>query len=414
MARTVHIVGAGLAGLAAAVELTRAGQAVVVHEAANNAGGRCRSYHDPALDMVIDNGNHLVLSGNHAVMRYLDAIGSRGALRGPEEASFTFVDLASNVRWTLRLSEGRLPWWMFDRRSRAPDTTAIDYLPMLKLLWASSAATVGDVLACKGPAYDRFLQPLLLAALNIDPRHGSAKLAAGVLYETITRGGQACHPLIAHGLSEAFIEPAIKFIHQRGGTVRLGHRLRSVGFDADRAVSLDFGEDSVALAAGDKVILAVPPSVAVSLVPGITAPNEFCGIVNAHFAFQHPSQTPAMIGAVNATVEWLFVFPDRLSVTISGANHLMDADRDGLAQKIWYEVTRMLNISAPLPPWQIVRERRATFAATPAQDAMRPKPETTWSNLVLAGDWTATGLPATIEGAVRSGVRAAQLVGARQ
>lgn len=414
MARQVHIVGAGMAGLSAAVELSRAGQAVVVHEAANNAGGRCRSYHDPALDMVIDNGNHLVLSGNQAVMRYLDAIGSRAALRGPDEAAFAFVDLASNARWTVRLSEGRLPGWMFDSRARAPDTTALDYLPMAKLLWASSTATVGDVLACKGPAYDRFLQPLLLAALNIDPRFGSARLSANVLRETLSQGGRACHPLIAHGLSEAFIEPAINFIRQRGGDVRLGHRLRAVRFEGGRVASLDFGEDSIALDDGDAVILAVPPTVAVSLVPGITAPDAFCGIVNAHFAFQHPSQTPAMIGAVNATVEWLFVFPDRLSVTISGANHLMDVDRDGLAQKIWYDVTRMLNISAPLPRWQIVRERRATFAATPAQDAMRPKSETPWSNLVLAGDWTATGLPATIEGAVRSGVRAAQLVGQRQ
>ena len=302
---------------------------------------------------------------------------------------------------------------MFDRRARVPDTTALDYLPIAKLLWASPRATVGDVLACKGPAYDRFLQPLLLAALNIDPRFGSAKLAANVLRETISQGGRACHPLIAHGLSDAFVEPAINFIRQRGGAVQLGHRLRAIGFEGDRAVSLDFGEDGITLDADDAVVLAVPPTVATSLVPGVTAPDEFCGIVNAHFAFQHPSQTPAMIGAINATVEWLFVFPDRLSVTISGANHLMDTDRDGLAQKIWYDVTRMLNISAPLPRWQIVRERRATFAATPAQDAMRPKTETSWSNLALAGDWTATGLPATIEGALRSGVRAAQLVGQR-
>jgi len=412
MARTVHIIGAGVAGLSSAVELTEQGQAVVVHEAASNAGGRCRSYHDPALDMLIDNGNHLVLSGNHAVMRFLDMIGARQALHGADTASFSFVDLADNTRWTLRMSEGRVPWWIFDANARAPGTTVLDHLPMLKLLWASPESRIGDAIACEGPVYDRFLHPLLLAALNIDPREGSAKLAAGVLGETITRGGRTCHPLIAHGLSQAFIDPAIAAIERRGGSVRLGRRLRALGVDGARVSTLDFGDgDTIPLTPGDAVVLAVPPTVAASLIPGLSVPTEFSGIVNAHFKFQHPSQGPAMLGAVNGTVEWLFVFPDRLSVTISGANRLMDADREGLAQKIWYEVTRMLGISAPLPPWQIVRERRATFAATPAQDAMRPPAETSLANLVLAGDWTQTGLPATIEGAVRSGVRAAQLIG---
>jgi hypothetical protein len=181
-----------------------------------------------------------------------------------------------------------------------------------------------------------------------------------------------------------------------------------MGYGEGRVLSLDFGDDTVTLAPDDAVILAVPPTVAAALVPNLRAPDDFCGIVNAHFAYRHPQQTPAMIGAVNALPEWVFLFPDRVSTTISGANHLMDADRDGLAQKIWYDVTRVLQITAPLPKWQIVRERRATFAATPKQDAMRPRPDTSWSNLVLAGDWTATGLPATIEGAVRSGFDAAQ------
>src|SRR6202007_1494398 len=99
--RMVHVVGAGLAGLAAAVRLARRGARVTLHEAAGQAGGRCRSYHDPALGMVIDNGNHLLLSANHAAAGYLRTIGATNCLIGPPGADFAFVDLASGARWVL-------------------------------------------------------------------------------------------------------------------------------------------------------------------------------------------------------------------------------------------------------------------------------------------------------------------------
>jgi len=114
---------------------------------------------------------------------------------------------------------------------------------------------------------------------------------------------------------------------------------------------------------------------------------------------------------VNGTVEWLFCFKHRVSVTISAADRLLDIPRETLARKIWEEVAIVAGLPNAMPPWQIVRERRATFAATPAQNARRPGSATAWSNLFLAGDWTDTGLPATIEGAVRSGNRSADLAG---
>ena len=105
MARTVHIIGAGLAGLAAAVRLEPSAK-VVVHEATAYPGGRCRSFYDRTIGMTIDNGNHLVLSGNKSVLSYAEAIGSSGGLVGPAAADFPFVDLASNERWTLRINDG--------------------------------------------------------------------------------------------------------------------------------------------------------------------------------------------------------------------------------------------------------------------------------------------------------------------
>ena len=412
MPRSIHIIGAGLAGLAAAVRLVAQGVRVIVYEATNQAGGRCRSYHDPALGIMIDNGNHLVLSGNRAALAYLDTIGARDHLVGPSTASFPFIDLATGERWTLRANDGPMPWWIFDRNRRVPGTRARDYLSLLRLLRAAPGATIGDVLDCKGPLYERLVRPLLLAALNTEPPGSSANLAAAVIRETLASGGRSYRPLVARdGLSAAFVEPALRFVEASGGTVTFGQRLRAFAFDPHRVTALDFGEVSVPLRPGDAVVLAVPPVVASSLVSGLTTPTEFRAIVNAHFRVEPPAGLPPITGIINGTAEWLFAFHDRLSVTISSADRLLDTPREELASRIWREVAEIAGIAGLLPPWQIVRERRATFAALPREGAKRPAPHTRWNNLLLAGDWTATGLPATIEGAIRSGNRAAGLIG---
>jgi hypothetical protein len=189
--------------------------------------------------------------------------------------------------------------------------------------------------------------------------------------------------------------------------------LRALALAQHEVAALDFGEDELAIGDSDRVILAVPPVVAADLVPGLTTPSQFRAIVNAHYRIAPPAGLASIIGIVNGTVEWLFSFPDRLSVTISAADRLLDVSRETLAQTIWSEVAAVAGLPKALPPWQIVRERRATFAATPAEDAKRPPARTAWRNLVLAGDWTQTGLPATIEGAIRSGNRAADKVSDR-
>ncbi len=158
------------------------------------------------------------------------------------------------------------------------------------------------------------------------------------------------------------------------------------------------------------MILGVPPWIAKDLVPRLTAPDEFRGILNAHFHITPPRGQPAILGVVNGQIEWLFAFPDRLSVTISSADRLIDRPRDELAAEIWREAAALTGLPADLPPWQIVKEKRATFAVTPAQNAKRPDSRTQWANVVLAGDWIQTGLPATIEGAVRSGYKAASII----
>jgi predicted NAD/FAD-dependent oxidoreductase len=174
--------------------------------------------------------------------------------------------------------------------------------------------------------------------------------------------------------------------------------------------ALDFGDMSIQLTSGDAVVLAVPAPAAAALVPELATPTEFRAIVNAHFRIDPPADLAPMIGVVNGMAQWLFAFPGRLSVTISAADHLLDRSREDLAQRIWREVAAIAHLANAMPAWQIVRERRATFAALPREEAKRPDAGTAWENLVLAGDWTRTGLPATIEGAIRSGARAADIL----
>jgi squalene-associated FAD-dependent desaturase len=407
----IHVVGAGIAGLSAAVRLADAGREVVVHEAASFAGGRCRSYPDPTLGLVIDNGNHLMLSGNHAALDYLDRIGSRETLHDPGVAIFDFVDLKSGERWRLDLSEGRIPWWLFDKKRRAPGTALREYFAPLGVFMKGRGATVGEAMGCEGPLYERLWRPILTSALNTDPPESSAALTAALLRETLAAGGKACHPLFAaHGLATSFIDPALAFLAARGSPVRFRDRLRAIRFEGERAVALDFDRAEQKLGVEDSVILGVPPWVANELLPGLTTPDEFRGILNVHFHIAPPRGQPAILGVVNGETEWLFAFPDRLSVTISNADRLIDCPRDELAVEIWGEAATLTGLASDLPPWQIVKEKRATFAATPAQDAKRPDSRTPWANVVLAGDWVQTGLPATIEGAVRSGYKAASIL----
>jgi squalene-associated FAD-dependent desaturase len=415
MQKTVHIIGAGISGLSAAVRLANANYKVHVHEATQQAGGRCRSYFDAATSLTIDNGNHLLLSGNRHAVAYAKSIGTEAGLVGPKRAQFPFVDLATGKRWQLDLGESRLPLWVFDKARRVPDTGLSDYLALTPLVWAGTDKLVGKSIPCEGTLYQRLVQPLLLAALNVDPPEGSAGLAGAIVRETLLAGGQACRPLIAReGLSAVLVEPAIRLLQAKGASIRFGHELRGFAMSADKISELQFGDDTVALAPDDAVVLAVPPRPAASLLPGLRTPSKFRAIVNAHFRFDPPPAAAPILGVVGGLVEWLFAFPGRLSVTISNADRLVDMPREELAQAIWRDICNAAGIegetATALPPWQIVRERRATFEATPEQNALRPGPVTERKNLFLAGDWTDTGLPATIEGSVRSGDRAADLV----
>lgn len=411
----VHIVGAGLAGLSAALRLTEAGMPVTVYEAAGHAGGRCRSYFDDTLGRDIDNGNHLLMSGNRSAMAYLRLIGAEDTLLRAPRALFPFVDLRTGQQWTVRLNRGPIPWWIFSPSRRVADTRAMDYLGGLRLAVANRDATVADLFGRNPTLFERFWEPLAVAALNTSAREGAAALLWPIMTETLGRGDARSRPCIArHGLSRSFVDPALAWLRERGADVVFNRRVRGIGFEGRRAGALEAGKNPVTLGPGDSVVLAVPPTAAQGLVPGLTAPTDARPIVNAHFLLDRAIELPGglpLLGLVGGTAQWLFVREDIVSVTISAAEAEVGRPAASLAKAIWSDITRACGLGDdPLPKYRIVKEKRATFAQTPDQMRRRPEARTAYANLVIAGDWTDTRLPATIEGAIRSGENAAKLL----
>ncbi|HEX3953146.1 MAG TPA: hydroxysqualene dehydroxylase HpnE [Stellaceae bacterium] len=411
----VHVVGAGLAGLAAAVALAGQGRAVTLHESGTHAGGRCRSFHDAELGCRIDNGNHLLLTGNTAALAYIDQIGALDTFEPPAEAAIPFIDLVSGERWAIRPSRGAVPWWILSARRRVPGTRARDYLDMLKLWRAAPEDTLADALAPDTVLFRRLWEPLAVAALNTGAAEASAPLFRHLLTQTIGRGAAACRPLLARqGLSESLVDPALAFLRERGCEIRYGARLRAIEFGRERVTQLGFDGETQPLGPTDSVVLAVPAAIAARLVPGLIVPDDYAPIVNGHFRYDLPPDAPPFLGVVGGTAEWVFRKPGIASVTVSAADRIVDRPAEELREVLWRDVTSALGLPpSAAPAARIVKERRATFRATPAQLKRRPAAATKWNNLQLAGDYVDTGLPATIEGAIRSGFAAATQMGQR-
>jgi hypothetical protein len=254
-----------------------------------------------------------------------------------------------------------------------PGTRLADYAALAKLMKRADVP-ISSVIATHGPLWERLLDPVLLAVLNTPPGEGSLRLTANVLRETIARGGKALHPCVAvPSLAEAFINPALGWLASHGARAELGRRLRALTFEGDRVASLDWGQarSPWPRRSGD------------ARRPAWVAQGSGAGPFRARHVPRH-RQRPfydcaARRGAADARPAqrdggMAVRLPDRVSVTISAADHLVDSPREEIAQACWNDICRAFGIAAPLPAWQVVKEKRATFSATPEQDASaRPR-----------------------------------------
>lgn len=432
----IHIIGAGLAGLAAATRLSRlvsaAGCRLVVYEAAGHAGGRCRSFYEASLQRQIDNGNHLMLGANHALWKYLDDLAPGMELATHAQIAqlpmeFPFVDVKNGTAWCIRPGQGILPAWIFDPQRIVPEGSAVRLLvDLFRLLFAREAHTVLDRVTAFSPLYRKLWEPLCLAIMNLPPSEASAKLFAKVLRRSLLKGGRYCQPFIAtKGLSALLVDPALRRLEEWGAEIRFHRRLKELQFSDNATLSaLHFSDGVVGVEPQDQVVLAVPWGSAERLIPNSDYSLGSAAIYNLHFALPPcaASKKPELLGMVGTMAQWVFIHSGLLSVTISAADRLgLEMDEDRIGSLVWGEVVAGLRlagksayldglVAATPPPFRVIREKRATFMASPDHILKRPMPATRSPNLWLAGDWTATGLPATIEGAIESGHRAANRV----
>ena len=290
----------------------------------------------------------------------------------------------------------------------------MDYLEVFKLRGARKFQTVADCLNPKGTLFKRFWQPFTRAVLNTDAEEASAILLWKTIKMTFLKGEAACRPLFfSKGLSAALVTPAIQTIQKSTAELRFQARARGMSIQKNSVSAVRFSDGPIIVKRDDAVVLAVPPDTCNELWPDAKPPLETRPIVNIHFRLSAAVSLPGgqpFLGLIGTDSQWIFLRDDVLSITISAATDFVERPNWEIAQHVWSEIKEILGQHlGQLPPWRVIKERRATIAQTPDVIARRPNTKTRLSNLFLAGDWTNTGLPATIEGSVKSGLTAARL-----
>ncbi|MFF5989633.1 hydroxysqualene dehydroxylase HpnE [Prauserella flavalba] len=438
MSAHVVVIGGGLAGLTAACDLADDGLRVTLLEARGRLGGATFSFRRDGLS--VDNGQHVLLRCCTEYRALLERLGTAGGIAMQER--FRLPVLAPGGRLTeLTRTGGPAPLHLVAGLVRYGALPLADRLrafraaAAMRLLDPGDPAlderTLGDWLRGHGQN-DATLAALWnlisVAALNCDAREASLALAAKVFRTALLDRADAADIGIPRWpLEDLHVRPAEKYLLARGAEVRTRSAVRAVeqrdgagGF----AVRLD-GETLTA----DAVVVAAPPEPSAKVCPagaGVSAARlaglGAAPIVNVHAVYERPVTDLPFAATTGSPVQWIFDRTDvaglsdgqYLTISLSAAQTWLEAPVPELREIFLAELGRLLPAArtTPCTRFFVTRERRATFRQAPGTGRLRPGPETRLPGLVLAGSWTATGWPDTMEGAVRSGHRAARLVSA--
>jgi squalene-associated FAD-dependent desaturase len=421
----VAVIGGGYAGMAAAVTLAEAGVDVTLFEAGLQLGGRARRV--VVNGVALDNGCHLFIGAYTETLRL-----TRLVHPAPDQA-FVRLPLDWNVHRRFRLKAAPLP---------APLHLAAGVLTARGAPWRERIGaarfmsamrksgfrlerdtTVSELLRAhaQGPSFTRYLwEPLCVAALNTPPHRASAQVFLSVLRDGLASDRAAGELLLSRGdLSALFPDPAADYVRAHGGTVVTGHTVDAVEAEGSSVRLISRSGD----ARFDHAVCAVSPHRASALLCAmpelapVTAALErlrYQPIYSVYLQLEEAFRLPAPMLGLDGMAQWLF---DRdtlcgqrglLAAVISAEGVHQELTQDALAREVREEIERALGALPALAWHRVIAEKRATFECTVGLE--RPGTRTALSNVHLAGDYTASDYPATIESAVRSGVAAAKQV----
>ena len=436
---TVAVIGGGLAGISAGSALADAGYHVELFERRPYLGGRASSYELPGTGEVVDNCQHVLLGCCTNLIDFYRRLGVENQIRWYDEITFLLPDGRAS---TLK------PSWL-----PAPVHTGLSFLASPVLDWKDKLAISRALLALM-PALpadsgedfqswllrhgqtrqsiDRFWAPVLISALNDELDHVSVRHAALVFRDSFLKSAEAGRiGLPAVPLSQLYGE-ADAYIQARGGRVHLRASVDSIQADDD-GVGVCVSGDEVR---ADFAVLATPFNGVAKLLPGTpemqSLREQACHfgsspITGIHLWFDREITPLEHAVLLERTIQWMFqkskILNTRresgetgsyLELVVSSSKTLVDKSRNEIIDLAMRELAEFFPAAreAKLTKATVIKEVHATFSPTPGSDAYRPSHTSPWPRLFLAGDWTATGWPSTMEGAVRSGYGAAEALAA--
>jgi squalene-associated FAD-dependent desaturase len=444
--KDVVVIGGGFAGLSAGVALAERGFRVTLLERKPTLGGRAYSFSDPQSGDLVDNGQHVLMGCYTETLSFLDRIGSRDKLVFHQNLEIEMLDRAgararlytARVPGPLHMGAALLRYAHLGPRERL--RVMVGGARLLQMRRADRARleqlTVAELMDALGQgerARRVFWYPMAIATLNEDPARASAGLLAEVLKRAFfSRRSDSAFVYSSVGLSDLYCKPAVDSIERRGGTIVSHAAVERLELNGDGTVTAVKLRDGRAINAAH-FVAAVPPAQLLAILPEQAVSffdrlNELgtSPIICAHVWLDREVTDFAFAGFIGTTTQWLFnkrrIFeqhgrrhPGYLSFVISGSRALVDRSNDDLLEQVMADLRAMIPgaRAAQVVKALVLKEKQATMAPDPRSYRIRPSTETPLRNLVLAGDWIQTGLPATIESAVISGRAAAAAIVAR-